>query len=226
MIVRLALVLGLCLVSGGCAQLPVSLQDTALIQRESLWQQRQAAIADYLTWDITGRLAVRAGDQAGSATKVRQRRDQTSRIDLIGAFGGQRLKIVVGSNGASLQSSSDRLITGPTAEAVLYQALGWQVPFTQLGYWLRGLPGPQTAEATEVDKSGKLLKLVQSGWEVNYLDYQNYDSVELPRKIYARALSAGLPEDVRAGAGPETEFTVKIIIKRWQKETTGEDESA
>ena len=226
MIVRLALVLGLCLLSGGCAQLPVSLHDTTTGQRESLWQQRQAALADYLTWDLVGRIAVRAEDQAGTATIVWQRRDRSSRIDLIGALGGQRLKIVVGSDGASLQASSDRLITGPTAEAVLYRALVWQVPFTQLGYWLRGLPGPQTVEVTQLDESGRLLKLVQSGWEVNYLDYQNYDSVELPRKIYARALSAGLPEDVRAGAGPETEFTVKIIIKRWQKETTGEDESA
>jgi len=70
------------------------------------------------------------------------------------------------------------------------------------------------------------LKLVQSGWEVNYMDYQSYDSVELPRKIYARALPPVLPEDVRGWAGAEPEFTVKIVIKRWQKESTGEDESA
>ncbi len=226
MIARRSLALGMCVLLGACVQLPVTRQDTTLTQRESLWQERQAALAGYLKWDLAGRLAVRAGDQAASVTIIWRRRDRSSRIDLIGAFGGGRVTITEESHGASLQKSSGRPVTGPTAEAVLYRALGWQMPFTQLGYWLRGLPGPQPIEATELDDSGRLLKLVQSGWEVNYLDYQRYDSVELPRKIYARALSEALPTDIRTSAGLGPQFTVKIVINRWQKGSTSEDESA
>ena len=119
----------MCVLLGACVQLPVTRQDTTLTQRESLWQERQATLAGYLKWDLAGRLAVRAGDQAASVTIIWRRRDRSSRIDLIGAFGGGRVTITEESHGASLQKSSDRPVTGPTAEAVLYQALGWQLPF-------------------------------------------------------------------------------------------------
>ena len=102
MIARRSLALGMCVLLGAGVQRPVTRLDTTLTQRESLWQERQATLAGYLKWDLAGRLAVRAGDQAASVTIIWRRRDRSSRIDLIGAFGGGRVTITEESHGLSL----------------------------------------------------------------------------------------------------------------------------
>ena len=106
-------------------------------------------------------------------------------------------------------------VKGQSADEVLYRTLGWHVPFKQMGYWLRGLPEPELPVTIELDKTGKLKKLIQSGWQVTFLEYRIYAGLELPRKLYLVADPDMLPARIQREDDQAESFSVKIVISQW-----------
>jgi len=205
-----------CLLVSACAQAPSAPVDSDPLTRNTLWQQRQLLLSDYETWNLSARLAVNAGSRHETATIFWRRRGLTSRIDLFGAFGVGRVRISEDPQGAVLVKEDKNSVKGQSADEVLYRTLGWHVPFKQMGYWLRGLPEPELPVTIELDKTGKLKKLIQSGWQVTFLEYRIYAGLELPRKLYLVADPDMLPARIQLEVGEAESFSVKIVISQWQ----------
>jgi outer membrane biogenesis lipoprotein LolB len=78
------------------------------------------------------------------------------------------------------------------------------------------LPEPELPVTIELDKAGKLKRLIQSGWQVTFLEYRIYAGLELPRKLYLVADPDMLPARIQLEVGEAESFSVKIVISQWQ----------
>ena len=163
-------------------------------------------------------MAVKAGRRHETATIYWRRRGPSSRIDLFGAFGVGRVRISEDPQGAVLVKDKVDSIKGQSADEVLYRTLGWHVPFKQMGYWLRGLPEPELPVTIILDKYGRLDKLIQSGWQVSFLQYRIYGDLELPRKLYLAADPDMLPARIQLENEQAESFSVKIVISQWHQD--------
>ncbi len=67
----------------------------------------------------------------------------------------------------------------------------------------------------ELDKHGRLKKLIQSGWQVTFLEYRIYAGLELPRKLYLVADPDMLPARIQREDDQAESFSVKIVISQW-----------
>jgi outer membrane lipoprotein LolB len=105
--------------------------------RERYWKLQQRANSSVTEWSIKGKIGVRTGKKGGTATLNWDYHGEDQEIELYGPFGGGRVKISVTENSAVLKDTKGAVIEGETPDQVLYQRLGWQVPFTELVFWSR-----------------------------------------------------------------------------------------
>ena len=89
-------------------------------------------------------------------------------IQLFGPFGGGRVHISEKLDRAILADGAGQEIHGRSAEEVLFNALAWSVPFTEMGYWIRGLPAPGKHDGIGLDYGGRARHLTQRGWQIEY----------------------------------------------------------
>ena len=183
----------------------------------SLWQQRQKQLISFVDWDLKGRLAVRAAARNDSASLIWKRRGTEQQIQLFGPFGGGHVLISQNLDRAVLADSAGQEIQGVSADEVLFSALAWSVPFTEMGYWVRGLPAPGRHDGIGLDYGGRARHLTQRGWEIKYSEYRKFQGVELPNRIVIRAL----PGTVTLNHGDSTQvypISVKLVIGSWSGE--------
>lgn len=187
----------------------------SMLDPKSLWQQRQQLLDGFIDWELKGRLAVHADSRGDSASLIWKRNGVDQEIQLFGAFGGGRVRIVETASGAVLRDGAGQEFHGQTAEEVLYRAVAWHVPFAELGYWVRGLPAPGRHQGIGFDHGGRARQLSQLGWKIEYLEYRKFDGLELPYKIQIHAL----PGTVQALTTDGIEFgellSVKLAIGYW-----------
>jgi outer membrane lipoprotein LolB len=172
---------------------------------ERMWQTRTAVLSPLSYWELRGRLAVRTNGHGGQASLAWQRAADHHSIRLNGPFGSGLVRVTQDAQGARMQDADNRLYEAASAEALLYQYTGWQLPIASLEWWVRGLPVPGPGSRRELDASGRLHTLHQQGWDVQYEDYTGFDGFELPSRL---TLS-------RAAAGPMPAMDVRLVIDRW-----------
>ena len=92
--------------------------------------------------------------------------------------------------------------SGTVAEvkAALSVELGWEIPLTSLGYWVRALPDPTMQAEQFFEPSGRLGRLQQDGWDINYNRYQAVDGVAWPAKLRLQ----------------RDDIAVRLVIDQWQ----------
>jgi outer membrane lipoprotein LolB len=179
-----------------------------------LWQQRQKQLTTFADWNIKGRLAVRAGARSDSVSLIWKRSNTGQEIQLFGLFGGGRVNISQNPDRAILADGVGQEIQGQSAEEVLFSALGWSVPFTEMSYWVRGLPAPGKHDGIGLDYDGKARYLTQRGWRIEYPEYRTFQGVELPNRIVIRALPGAVTLD-RGDPTPVDLISVKLVIGSW-----------
>ena len=135
-------------------------------------------------------------------------------IELYGPFGGGRVQIDANPEGARLEDTKGRVITGNSTQEVLEIRLGWHVPFDELVFWSRGLPGEEAKDIT-IDDQGRLKSFNQGIWQVEYTEYRQTGAYTLPRKINITSLPGNLEIYDDDGNYIGDELSVKVILKKW-----------
>lgn len=186
----------------GCAVAPLRPSAEVL----AAWQARQARLQDVRAWELHGRLAVRAGEQGGHMGLRWQRRPDQDVIDLSGPLGKPLLQLKRDASGAWLRDAEQKTFSAPDAESLVLSLTGWRLPLTGLPYWILGLPLPDAALREELDQEGRLKRLYQLGWDVQFLDYAMYDGRELPRRLLLRLTE---PD----AAAPAVEL--RLVVAQW-----------
>jgi outer membrane lipoprotein LolB len=175
------------------------------------WQARQAALMAVTAWHIRGRLAVRAADQGGHATLDWKRDGERHRLDFTGPLGRGHLRLTRDSRGAELRDAGKRVWRASDAGRLLYRATGWIVPLDDMNYWVLGLPAPGATPERQLDEQGRLKRLAQSGWDIQFLEYTRHGGFDLPSRMYIAR------RDDRAVAEPAAGETieVRLSIESW-----------
>lgn len=187
---------------------------------QELWDQQKAANSTLTSWYLHGKIGVKTGNKGGSATLKWNYIPDDQKIELYGPFGGGRVRITAGIDSAVLKDNQGRIIEGSSAEEVLYQRLGWQVPFSELILWSRGLHNEE-AEDIRIDASGRLKSLNQGMWHVEYQEYRAVDNLVLPRKLTITLLPDSMEIYDDDGNYIGNELSVKVIFKLWSDIVVG-----
>jgi len=175
---KIILILSITLSIQACSVFSTSNQAPVLNGSES-------AISALENWHVKGKVGVKTGNDGGSVFLQWQQNQQNFNIQLHGAFGQGALKID-GDNKA-VQASSKKLgtVMAASPEELFYQQFGWEVPVSNLQFWIKGLPA-NTSPVVQQHRdtaSGRLTYFVQDGWTVNISSYQTVNGYLLPKKI-------------------------------------------
>jgi outer membrane lipoprotein LolB len=177
--IRRFLVVGvIAVLLGGCAQQPISPVDN--VER---YQRRLTAIKD---WELRGKMNLRAPGHSETLRISWRNTAGDYAIRLSGALGMGATWVRGNAQGVRLERSGEETLFAASPEALVYRHLGWQVPISELRYWVRGLPAPTPRPRhVQFSSEGMLSYLEQSGWSLQYRDYRAAGPWRLPGKIVA-----------------------------------------
>lgn len=205
--VKYWLLIGLTLALSACSTLPVPSDGAA----ETLWQQRQQALAALQAWNLNGRIAILTAQQGWHAGVRWMEQDGEYRIHLDAPL-GQGAAEISGNRAGVVLRTGDGEFSAASAEDLLEQHLGWRLPVSGLRYWVRGLPDTRApVESQTLDATGRLTHLRQAGWDIEFKRYAPAGLLELPDKIFLTNNSAG------AVIGTDTALEIRLVIERWSE---------
>jgi len=206
-----------CLVAGVAAMLTacaVAPTREPVPSPEATWGQHRKLLGEFDSWEAAGKLAVNTHQRGGSASMIWRRDREDHYVNLYGPLGSGRVVLTRDTSGARLQDGK-KVVQGKSAEDVLYRAVGWRVPFAAMQYWILGVPAPKLDYTKTLDAYGRLEKLQQDGWDIQFLEYQMFAQQELPRKMVLTALPGSM--HLRDEPLEESDrVEVKVIIKNWK----------
>src|SRR5690606_6365264 len=104
-------------------------------------------------------------------------------LRVIAPLGGGTLQLRGDASGVTAQTSKGEVYGAADAETLLRQQTGVVLPVTSLRYWALGRPAPGGDAEQSLDGHGRLARLRQGGWEINYTSYRSVGELELPDKI-------------------------------------------
>ncbi len=190
---RLLLLASYLLWLAGCAALPPT--------ERAGWQQHQRQLASLDKWTASGKVAVRSGEESGSASLTWLQLGVHSHVQLSGPMGFQATRIHSDGERLHVSQGEQETTVDLRSPDALRQLTGWDLPVRSLSWWLRGLPAPHS-QARETVTDQLLRELRQDGWTIRYGGYSSYDGYTLPTRLDLER------EDSRA----------RVILRHWEPE--------
>ncbi len=182
---------------GGCAQL--NLQPETPLPPGDSWlaqQQRQQTLSH---WQLSGKIGIRAPQENQSANLQWQQAADQYRIELSGPLGQGGAHIQGDSRGIQVDIAGEETLYAESAEQLMDNSLGWHFPISELLFWIKGIPAPDTPYRLQIEQN-RLRTLEQNGWQINYLRYIQQGEYSLPSKLTI------LRDQLR----------ITIVTKEWQ----------
>ncbi|WP_049722346.1 lipoprotein insertase outer membrane protein LolB [Gilvimarinus polysaccharolyticus] len=202
---RIATALLAILLLSRCAQLPGPAPAAPVDQQAH--EQRVRAINQ---WQLQAKAGLRSPAQNGSARLDWQQTPDNFQISLSGPLGQGRVELNGNSEGVTLTQPDSAPLHSASAEALLYEQTGWELPVSLLTDWLLGLPAlTLPIDNLTRDDNGLLSTLSQAGWQLSYANYQAVETVFLPSRLIA---SRKLDND--------QELRLVIAVYDWRIENT------
>jgi outer membrane lipoprotein LolB len=150
-----------------------------------LYQQRAAAIGAWSRWEFNGRLSLDDGEDGGSGQLRWQVNGQNSQLDFRGPLGRGAWQLSIEPGRVVLVKADGSSVVAGSVAGIIDNEVGWRIPVKSLSYWVRGLPAPGQSEEVELDQLGRVTRLRQQGWLIDFDRYRLAAGVELPGRIEA-----------------------------------------
>jgi outer membrane lipoprotein LolB len=176
-----------------------SMTPPAATQSTVTWDSRKALLNNMENWQISGKIAVITANDSGSASVDWSQRASSFTLSLYGPLGAKAIKMSGAPGHVTLKTSEGKTITAPSAEQLLSDQWGWQLPLSSLKYWLRGLPVPGVPQQSTFDAAHRLASLTQQGFTIRYQGYTTAGALDLPQHLSITSPS----------------IKTKIIIYKW-----------
>ena len=171
----------MCLLLFGCS---TPIRPTAAPKPDQAWVEQQAKLSRLTHWQVSGVIGIVLNDQGGSANvSWQQNANGSYTIQFYEALGIGMTYLEGVPGKVVLISNKGKRYAATNAEILMREQLGWSVPVEGLVYWIRGMPIPNAPYQSQLNQYGTLAMLVQQGWTVQYLSYQQVGDVILPDKI-------------------------------------------
>jgi len=170
------------LLATGCAGLrPAADADPAA---RAAFDQRADQVAAIDTWRLVARLGLATGEEYWSA-QLNWRVDNGGHVlDLAGPMGrgGGRLTLAE-AQPAELVTRAGEQFRAEDPDALVAHISGEAIPVSGMIYWVRGLVDPARAHQLDVDADGRPLRIEQSGWTVEYREFEDVNGIAMPVRM-------------------------------------------
>jgi outer membrane lipoprotein LolB len=156
---------------------------------------------DYTQWQFHGRVSLTRGEEGWHAG-VQWREDRgVYDLRLSGPLGRGAVQVRGRTGLVQLTAASGEVIVANDADALVADVTGWRFPVSGIRYWVRGLPAPAPRPQARVerDAAGRLQRLQQSGWDIEYTRFEHIDGWNWPTRL---RLST-------------EELVVRLVIDEW-----------
>ncbi len=167
------------------------------VTKKAAWEVHQANIQSLKTWKLQGRVAGKSNNEGFRAGVHWNQLQSNYAIDLYGPL-GRKVAVISGREGSvQLKTSKGESFQANNAENLMQDLFGYSLPINGLRHWLLGIPDPkQTHNLLALDEQGRLKKLEQAGWIIDYAGYHE-NPLMLPAliKISNPTLNANIKVD-------------------------------
>ena len=185
---------GLCvLLLAGCVAQPVKRAPALSSAEIAAASQRQAAheawTRTHRAWSLQGRVALSNGRDGGSGRIDWRQQDEHYDVALSAPITRQSWRLSGNDAMATLAGLEGGPRTGSDPAALLREATHWDIPVTALSSWIRGARADETrhgAVTLVYGADGRLVRLEQAGWVIEYGAWQPGDEAALPLRLDAR----------------------------------------
>lgn len=149
----------------------------------SEWDARKAVLESLSEWEFTGSINVRDAEEAHSSRIRWRQNNELYRINLWGTFNIGATEVNGKPGEVRIEQEGEEPIITDTPEQLLYDRIGYELPVTELNFWIKGIPAPGPSQELSFADNQQLLSFVQAGWRVDYLGYTNFGQQTLPTRI-------------------------------------------
>lgn len=167
---------------------------------ELRWLDRRQALQQLQAWQLSGRISVTDGTENWHARMNWAQFPRGYEIRLRGPLGRGELRLIGAPEGVMLDAGRDRLEYAADPETLLYAHTGTHMPVEALRWWIRGIPVPQRDGRTQLDPYGRLARLIDAGWDVEYKDYVQVAGLDLPRRLFIH----------------KGDIEVRVVVDEWR----------
>ena len=154
-------------------------------------------------FSLSGRISASDGKQSAAGRLDWERRARTDRWTVSSPLGQIVAQIDSGPDGAEvLLANGERRYAPQAADLVpilLPGAADAGLPPERLVAWVQAAP-PGNAEVRTLDARGRPARLIDQGWIIDYLSYQDESPEAMPRLV-----------DISRG-----DFRLRLVVDRWE----------
>ena len=122
-------------------------------------------------FDLAGRLAARYGAESFTGNLSWRHARNGDEVLISTPLGQGVARIVRQGEAVTLATAEPREYHATDAEALTQQVLGFRLPLAGLADWVRARPSTSSPAQAEYFADGKLMRLEQRGWKVEFLEY-------------------------------------------------------
>lgn len=180
------------LLLAGCAATPVQQK----MAEPAAYQPHLQHINEINNFAIVGRIAVLTETRGFSGSMRWHHHPDGDNIAFYSPLGTQLGQLNADAEGVTLTTSDQKTYRADDAEALTQKTLGWSLPMAGLHDWVLGRPTAGEFEIQAWDDLGRILRLQQNGWNIEYPAYQG----DLPSKVVLKSARLDL----------------KLVIESWQ----------
>ncbi|MDR3395034.1 MAG: lipoprotein insertase outer membrane protein LolB [Parasulfuritortus sp.] len=134
---------------------------------------------------LSGRMSVRTPDQTFSGTVSWTRAAGEDTLLLSGPVGQGAAEIHRQDGQVALKLADGSQISDASDERLMERALGVRLPLDGLLYWLSGQPRPGVTFKAGLDQDGRIERLDQDGWHIEYSQFRRDGEHWRPGRIFA-----------------------------------------
>lgn len=148
------------------------------------WQNRNAALYLQDEWLAHFSLIGVNAKQKFKTRVIWTQNQDTYQIKLKD-FIGRTVAIIDGSlDGVKVKTSKGQHYEGSDADELVQNLFGIEIPVQGMHYWLRALPLPEHEyQLLALNNENLAEHMTQSGWQLDYDDYFQYETATLPQYI-------------------------------------------
>ena len=174
--------------SVGCStqtHVAVVKQSASKTPSQKLNLERKQRLANIDVWSFKGRAAVQRGDEGWSATLHWDQHGESYRLRIIAPLGRGTYEVLKQDHQVTLIDPANNVFNAASPERLLAENIGWNLPISDIEFWVRGLiaPGSEPSQL-DLDEGGLIKDLAVSGWRVSVLEYIWQEGLAMPRKLF------------------------------------------
>jgi len=146
------------------------------------WSRQRDQLQKLNSWELRGRVNVRYDNESHTPRIIWLQQNVDYNIRLWGTFNAGATEIV-GRPGFVTMENDGQMLSANSPEDLILEQLGYELPVSQLNYWIKGLPAPDSEAQLAFNELNQLTTIQQADWTINLSDMRQYGALSLPRRV-------------------------------------------